>query len=67
MATETTAKGLTIFLKNGDTLRFLEVTIENQSSDEILFSYTSKGDGRRKQAEFFISNIAGYSLDVDNG
>ena len=67
MGTETTGKEckeLTVFLKNGDTFRFHEVVIDNQSSHEILFSYTSMGDGRRKQAEFFLFNLAGISQDV---
>ncbi len=55
---------LTIFLKNGKTLRFEEV--ENFSADEsiITFNYISASTGRKLEGIFIIENIAGSSMTI---
>ena len=63
MATETIDRqSITIYCKNGTTLRFEGACILNEAADELLFGYTSESDGRRKTATFYRENIAGYSF-----
>ena len=59
-------RNLTIFLKNGETLRFnkVEDVQENLSEGSLRFTYTYVSDETRKGAFFVLNNIAGSSISV---
>ncbi len=53
---------ITIYMKNGKTLRFNEVRNMQTTADNILmFSYVSASQGTTHTATFFMDKIAGIS------
>lgn len=60
---------LTIFLKDGQTLRFENVT-DLKKDDRfyyvITFSYTSMSDGQKKRAIFSTKNVLGLSVNKED-
>ena len=59
-------KELTVFLKNGNTLKFENITefSFNLSEDSINFYYVSMSTGKKKRATALLYNIAMYSFEV---
>ena len=60
---------LTIFLKDGQTLRFENVTNlkkDNRFYSVITFSYTSMSDGQKKRAIFSTKNVLGLSVNKED-
>lgn len=60
---------LTLFLKNGQTLRFEDVT--NLKKEEkfysiITFNYLSMSDGKKKRALFSTKDVLGLSVDKED-
>ena len=59
-------KELTVFLKNGSTLKFENIT--GFSLDEygniVTFYYVSMSTGKKKLAKLLVNNIAMYSFEV---
>lgn len=60
---------ITMFLKNGQTLRFEDVT--NFKKEEklytiITFNYVSMSDGQKKRAIFSIKDILGLSVNKED-
>lgn len=54
-------KYLTIFLKNGSTLRFNQITNFKEDLNDIEFDYVSESTNENLHSMFSYSNIAGYS------
>lgn len=50
---------ITIFLKNGSTLRFEDTSQKGETTQIITFDYTSASDGLKKKAVFYSDSIAG--------
>lgn len=60
---------LTIFLKDGQTLRFENVTDlkkDNRFYSVITFSYVSMSDGQKKKAIFSTKNVLGLSVNKED-
>lgn len=60
---------LTLFLENGKTLRFENVTNLEQESyvtSLITFNYVSASDGKKKKAFFNISSFVGLSVNKED-
>lgn len=59
-------KELTVFLKNGNTLKFENITdfSFNLYSDNVNFYYVSMSTGKKKHANLFLNNIAMYAYEV---
>ncbi|WP_455049742.1 hypothetical protein [Granulicatella adiacens] len=60
---------ITMFLKNGQTLRFEDVTDlkkDNRFYSVITFSYTSMSDGQKKRAIFSTKNVLGLSVNKED-
>ena len=60
---------LTIFLKDGQTLRFEKVTDlkkDDRFYSVITFSYTSMSDGQKKRAIFSTKIILGLSVNKED-
>lgn len=58
-----------MFLKNGQTLRFEDVTDlkkDNRFYSVITFSYTSMSDGQKKRAIFSTKNVLGLSVNKED-
>lgn len=55
-------KYLTIFLTNGSTLRFSQITDFKEDLNDIEFDYVSESTDEHVHATFNYSNIAGYSF-----
>jgi len=57
---------LTIFLKNGTTLQFEDVSMvdEDEDTGELCFIYMSASKGIPKTAFFRTGTIAGYSVSL---
>lgn len=60
---------LTIFLKNGQTLRFENVTElkkEYRFNDIITFNYLSASDGQKKSGIFSTKDVLGLSVNKED-
>ena len=57
---------LTVFLKNGNTLKFENITgfSLNSSEDSISFYYVSMSTGKKKYATLLLYSIAMYAYEV---
>ena len=60
---------ITMFLKNGQTLRFEDVT--NLKKEEkfysiITFNYLNMSDGKKKRALFSTKDVLGLSVDKED-
>lgn len=57
-------KSLIIWNKNGSTMKFEKVKnfIEDWQRDQISFEYFGISTQVRREAKFYIKNIAGYAL-----
>ena len=60
---------LTLFLENGKTLRFENVTNLEQESyvtSLVTFNYVSASNGKEKRAIFSLNNVIGLSVDKED-
>lgn len=60
---------LTLYLENGKTLRFENVTNlkkEYRFDHVITFNYLSASDGQQKRAAFSTKNVLGLSVDKED-
>ena len=59
-------KELTVFLKNGSTLKFENITgfSLNLYGDIVTFYYVSMSTGKKKRAKLLVNNIAMYAYEV---
>ena len=59
-------KELTVFLKNGSTLKFENITgfSLNLYGDVVTFYYVSMSTGKKKRAKLLVNNIAVYAYEV---
>ena len=60
---------LTLFLENGKTLRFENVTNLEQESyvtSLVTFNYVSASDGKKKRAIFSFKSLIGISVDKED-
>ena len=59
-------KELTVFLKNGNTLKFENITglSFNLLENSVSFYYVSMSTSKKKRANLFLNNIAMYAYEV---
>lgn len=60
---------LTLYLENGKTLRFENVTNIKQDSyitGMVTFKYISASDGKKKIASFGLNSLIGISVDKED-
>lgn len=60
---------LTLYLENGKTLRFENVTNFKQDSyitSMVTFKYISASDGKKKIASFGLNSLIGISVDKED-
>lgn len=60
---------LTLYLENGKTLRFENVTNLEQESyvtNLVTFNYVSASDGKKKRAFFSLNSVIGISTDKED-
>ena len=60
---------LTLYLENGKTLRFENVTNLEQESyvtSLVTFNYVSASDGKKKRAIFSLNSVIGISTDKED-
>lgn len=60
---------LTLYLENGKTLRFENVTNIKQDSyvtGMVTFKYISASDGKKKRACFSLNSVIGISTDKED-
>lgn len=60
---------LTLYLENGKTLRFENVTNIKQDSyitGMVTFKYISASDGKKKSASFSFNSLIGLSVDKED-
>ena len=60
---------LTLYLENGKTLRFENVTNIKQDSyitSMVTFKYISASDGKKKIASFCLNSFIGISVDKED-
>ena len=60
---------LTLYLENGKTLRFENVTNIKQDSyitGMVTFKYISASDGKKKSASFSLNSVIGISTDKED-
>ena len=53
---------LTLFLENGKTSKFDNVTILNDGGKNIVFNYVSMSTGKTKSAEINTTKIVGMAI-----
>ena len=60
-------KELTVFLKNGNTLKFENVTsfFINNTEKIVSFYYVSMSTGKKKYATLFLDKIVMYSYEKE--
>ena len=58
-------KQIIIFLKNGETLLFQDVSNVDVTDEYIAFDYFGKSTNQEKSGAFFFDNIAGWSASAD--
>ena len=57
-------KQVIIFLKNGETLLFQDVSNMDVTDKHIAFDYFGKSTNQEKSGAFFFDNIAGWSASA---
>ena len=57
-------KQIIIFLKNGETLLFQDVSNMDVTDKHIAFDYFGKSTNQEKSGAFFFDNIAGWSASA---
>lgn len=60
---------LTLYLENGKTLRFENVTNIKEDSyitNMVTFKYISASDGKKKIASFSLNSLIGISVDKED-
>ena len=60
---------LTLYLENGKTLRFENVTNLEQESyvtSLVTFNYVNVEDGKKRMAIFSLNNVIGLSVDKED-
>lgn len=60
---------LIIFLKNGNTLKFEDVTnikLDSYVTSMVTFNYVSASDGKKKKASFTFNSVIGISVDEED-
>ena len=60
---------LTLYLENGKTLRFENVTNIKQDSyitGMVTFKYINASDGKKKSASFSLNSVIGISTDNED-
>ena len=58
---------LTLFLENGKTFKFDNVTILNDDGENIVFNYVSMSTGKTKSATINTEKILGLSVSSEEG
>lgn len=60
-------KELTVFLKNGNTLKFENITrlSFNHLENNVHFYYVSMSTGKKKYARLYTDNIAMFAYEVE--
>ena len=58
-------KQITIFLKNGETLLFQDVSNMDVTDKHVAFDYFGKSTDQEKSGAFYFDNIAGWSASAD--
>lgn len=58
---------LTIFLENGKTYRFENVTSFKNNGEKLNFEYESMTTGKKVIATFDVAKVFGYSYVNDEG
>ena len=60
---------LTLYLENGKTLRFENVTnikLDSYVTSMVTFDYVSASDGKKKRAFFSFNSLIGLSVDKED-
>ena len=57
-------KQIIIFLKNGETLLFQDVSNVDVTDEYVAFDYFGKSTNQEKSGAFYFDNIAGWSASV---
>lgn len=60
---------LTLYLENGKTLRFENVTnikLDSYVTSMVTFNYVSVSDGKKKKASFTFNSVIGISVDEED-
>lgn len=55
-----------IFLDSGRTFTFKDATIAESNESVIVIEYTAMSDGLQKRATFYVANVAGISVTVQD-
>lgn len=58
---------LTLFLENGKTFKFDNVTILNGDGEIIVFNYVSMSTGKTKSATINTEKILGMAISSEEG
>lgn len=58
---------LTLFLENGKTFKFDNVTILNDDGEIIVFNYVSMSTGKTKSATINTKKILGMAISSEEG
>lgn len=58
---------LTLFLENGKTFKFDNVTILNDDCETIVFNYVSMSTGKTKSATINTEKILGMAVSSEEG
>ncbi|HFU4000635.1 TPA: hypothetical protein ACGO3D_000731 [Streptococcus suis] len=58
-------KQVIIFLKNGETLLFQDVSNLDMTEEYIAFDYFRKSTNQEKSGVFYLNSIAGWSASAD--
>ena len=57
-------KQIIIFLKNGETLLFQDVSNMDVTDEYVAFDYFGKSTNQEKSGAFYFDNIAGWSASA---
>ena len=57
-------KQIIIFLKNGETLLFQDVSNVDVTDEYVAFDYFGKSTNQEKSGAFYFDNIAGWSASA---
>ncbi|MHC3546674.1 hypothetical protein ACYKJ3_04960 [Streptococcus suis] len=57
-------KQIIIFLKNGETLLFQDVSNVDVTDEYVAFDYFGKSTNQEKSGAFYFDNIAGWSAST---
>lgn len=58
---------LTLYLENGKTFKFDNVTILNDDGETIVFNYVSMSTGKTKSATINTEKILGMAISSEEG